>query len=178
MAFFLFFPLLDVVHMLKEQYAEIFDNCFLAEKIRLGPHLNRQKWSHKLYIFHKDIQLQSSKIPRLPGCWLRRQAIFSLDKEVFMFLNYCYWVCKHTHVPFLPDYSFKICEKPSKVFQKCPRSHCRVRVFNNYADMVSTWLTTTPTSCLHSQRLFQHVSMLSMTISAQRSQWLRQHVSM
>ena len=29
-------------------------------------------------------------------------------------VNNCYWVCKHTQVLFLPSFSFKICEKPSK----------------------------------------------------------------
>ena len=70
--------------------------------------------------------------------WLRRHATFSLAREVFIFLNYCYWVYKHTQVSFLSDCSFKICEKPLRFFRKCPRSHCRVRVVNDYADMVST----------------------------------------
>ena len=60
---------------------------------------------------------------------------FSLCKEVFIFLNYCCWVCKHIQVYLsLPNCSFKICEKPS-TFSK---SVCVV-IF------MSAQSTTTPT---------------------------------
>ena len=45
---------------------------------------------------------------------------FSVDTAVFKLLNYCNWMCKHTQIFFLPDCSFKICEKPSK-FSKSVR---------------------------------------------------------
>ena len=46
-------------------------------------------------------------------------------------------MCKHTQVHFSPDCSFKICEKPFKVFQKCLRSHCRVGVVNDYTTLTT-----------------------------------------
>ena len=60
-----------------------------------------------------------------------------------MFLNYCYWVCKHTQVlnQLGPYYSLKICEKS---FQKCSRSHCCVCIVNNYTDMASVSSRTSP----------------------------------
>ena len=80
----------------------------------------RQKRFHEIFQFHGDIRSQSAKIgcPRGP-----RTPIFSSDTEMFLFLNYCYWMCVNTYKCFfLTDCSFKICEKPSK-FSKCLRSH-------------------------------------------------------
>ena len=31
---------------------------------------------------------------------LRGQANFSLNTDIFNFFDYCYWMCKHTQVPF------------------------------------------------------------------------------
>ena len=61
------------------------------KRFDLGPHMNRQKRCCKIFRFRKAIKLQSLKI-MCPSS----RSIFSLDEEVFMFLNYCYWVCKHT----------------------------------------------------------------------------------
>ena len=64
-----------------------------------------------LIFLHKTLS-QSSKVASLCSQRLSGHAIFSVDMDVFIFLNYCYWVCEHTQVPFSPDCSFKICEKP------------------------------------------------------------------
>ena len=63
----------------------------------------------------------------------RLAVIFSLDTEIFIFLNYCYSVFKHTQVLFSPDCSFKICEKPSKFFKKV-----RIVLSVDHADTVSS----------------------------------------
>ena len=47
----------------------------------------------EFFRFHENIRSQSSKIACLRSYWLRGHATFSLDREVFIFLNYCYWVC-------------------------------------------------------------------------------------
>ena len=98
----------------------------------------RRKRLRELFRFRDDIRLQCLKIACLRSCSI---------------LNYCYWVGVHNQIPFfLPDQSFKICEKPSKFLQKCPRSqqlrrHC-VRAVNDYANTMSAWSTTTPTPCV------------------------------
>ena len=102
--------------------------------------MNWPKQCRKLISFRKDFQAKSSKITCPHSCWRHGHTIFSLDKKVFIFLNYCYWVYKHTQVHFLPDCSFKICEKPTKFSRKCPRSYCHVRVVNGYADTASIYL--------------------------------------
>ena len=83
----------------------------------------------------------------------------------FILFNYCYWVCKHTQVLFLPDCSFKICKKPSKfsesirvVLSVCSTPH-RVRVVIDYAMPCNIAST--------SQRLFQPLSALSTTMLSQ-----------
>ena len=53
-----------------------------------------------------------------------------------MFLNYCYWICKHTQVFFLPDCSYKICEKPTKS-AICVCVVDNFGIVNDYADIVS-----------------------------------------
>ena len=77
--------------------------------------MNSQKQDCKLFCFRGDIQSLRSKIKSLRSQRLRGHTNFSLDMEVFIFLNYCCWNGEHTQVPFLPDYSFKICEKPLKL---------------------------------------------------------------
>ena len=62
----------------------------------------------------EDIRTKNSKAACPRSQRLSRHANFSLDTDVFIFLSYCYWVCKHTQVPFSPVYSFYICEKPLK----------------------------------------------------------------
>ena len=103
------------------QCHEIFAHCFLLKRFELatGPHMNRRKRFYELFRFREDIRSQSSKITCLRSLWLCAcgQAHFTLDMDVFILLNYCYWVCIHTHVPFLPDCTFKICEKPSKFYE-------------------------------------------------------------
>ena len=111
--------------------------CLKDNKIRHGPHMNRQKRYCDLLRFCEDIRWQKLKIECPHN--------FSSGTDVF---NYCYWI---TH-----QSSFKICEKPSK-FSKS------VCVVKDYANTVSAQSKTTPTSCPRSQRLFQHVSTQSTT---------------
>ena len=76
---------------------------------------------------------QSSKIPCPRNQQLQGHSIFSLGLS-----NNCYWVClyrmfKHTQVPFLPECSFKICERPSK-FAVGARTLCPCEA-NNFFGM-------------------------------------------
>ena len=68
----------------------------------------------KLFRFRKDIR--SKNVWKLSVFVVIDYADtpFFLDMKVFIFLNYCYWVCKHTLIIFFPDCSFKSCENPSK----------------------------------------------------------------
>ena len=77
-----------------------FSTIVFAYKIRPGPHMNRRKQFRELFHFRKDFWSQNSKIacPRSKGLHGHVKNIF--DTDVFIFLNYCYWVCKHTQVPF------------------------------------------------------------------------------
>ena len=59
--------------------------------------MSRQKRFRDLFRFREDIRSQSSKIACLRSHRLRKHATFSLDTENFIFLNYCYRVCKHMH---------------------------------------------------------------------------------
>ena len=95
--------------------------------------MNRQKWFRKLFRFSKDIKSQSLKIACRRSCWLRGHTTFSLEKEVFIILHYCYIGRVNTSkYLFLPNCAFKICEKPSKLTQNCMCSHGHVRVVNDY----------------------------------------------
>ena len=96
---------------------------------------------------------------------MRFSTNFSFDTDVFIFLNYCYWVCKYTQENlFSPDCSFKICEKPSKfsksvclvlsvsayLLTKCLHSSWlrwhSLRVVVDHANTVSAWSTLCPRS--------------------------------
>ena len=88
-------------------------------------------WFRKLFHFCEDNRSQSSKIACLHSHWLRRHTTFSFDTEDFIFLNYCYWVCKpHPNTFFCLIVTFN----PSKFFQKCPRSRwlCGHTFFANF----------------------------------------------
>ena len=90
--------------------------CLKDNKIRHGPHMNRQKRYRDLLRFCEDIRWQNLKIECPHN--------FSSGTDVF---NYCYWI---TH-----QSSFKICEKPSK-FSKS------VCVVKDYANIMSAKSTT------------------------------------
>ena len=62
-------------------------------------HRQRQTQFRKLFRYQEDIPLQSSKM----CVRVVNDTNFSLDWDIFIFFNYCYWVCKHTQVPFLPN---------------------------------------------------------------------------
>ena len=110
-----------------------FLTIFFAWKIR-----PRQKQFRELFRFREYIQSQSSIIH--PNC--------SSDTAVFKFLNYCYWMSKHTQIPFFPDCS-KICEK-SSTFSKIV---CVVIDVSANAHTVSA---TTCARCQRSQQLRWH----------------------
>ena len=65
---------------------------FLLKRFDLGPIWTGENGFANIFVFSK-ILTQSSKI----AC-PRSHANFSLDTEVFIFLNCCYWVCKHIYV--------------------------------------------------------------------------------
>ena len=56
--------------------------------------MSRRKRFCELFRFREDIRSQSSKITCPRSQRLRRHSNFSLDTNIFIFLNYCYWVCK------------------------------------------------------------------------------------
>ena len=68
-------------------------------------------------------------------------ATFSLLPEVFIFLNYCYWVCKHTQKHF---FCLIVPLKSVRSLQKFSES-VRPVIVNNYADTMSVLSTTTVT---------------------------------
>ena len=81
--------------LLKGTVSRDFRLFFLLKKIQPGHHMNRQKRLWEIFRFQGDIRLQSSKIRCPHTRWLCGHPIFSLDMEIFIFLNYCYWMCKH-----------------------------------------------------------------------------------
>ena len=60
--------------------------------------MKRQTQFRDLFCYREDIRLQVRK---------SRGHSFSLDTEVLIFLNYCYWVFKHTQIPFCLIVSIK-----------------------------------------------------------------------
>ena len=68
----------------------VISNHFLLKRFDL------EKRFRELFSFCEDIWLQSSKIVCPYSCWLRRHTIISLDKQAFIFLNYCYIGCVNT----------------------------------------------------------------------------------
>ena len=79
------------------------------------PEKSRTRYFQKKnQISQQDIQSLSS----LLAC--NEDPKFSLDRQVFLFLNYCSWVCKHTEMSsvFSPDYSFKTSVRSLQSFPK------------------------------------------------------------
>ena len=113
--------------------------------------MNRRKLFFANFLVFTNIckvrKIESPRSPHLGG-----QANFTSDRDIFIFLNYCYWVCKRTKYLFSPDYSFKICAK--------------------FFESVHVALL-----CLHNRWLHQHLSARSTTtpILYQRSQRLCGH---
>ena len=70
---------------------------FFHKKLQIGPHMNRKNCFTNFFVFVKifDCKIRKS---RKRSRWLRKH--FSSGERIFIFLNNCYWVCKHTHVPF------------------------------------------------------------------------------
>ena len=104
------------IFCLKETVSRDFQPIVLLKRFHLGPY-EQAKTVWQTFSYCEDIQSQSSKIACPRSQRLLRPMNFSLDTNVLIFLNYCFWVCKHTQVPFSPDSSFKICEKPSMKFE-------------------------------------------------------------
>ena len=73
----------------------------------------RHKRFNEIFHFCGDIRSQCSKNGCPRSQRLRGHPIFSLDKEIFIFLNYCHYC--HLNNFFLADCFFKICEKPLKI---------------------------------------------------------------
>ena len=145
--------------------------------------MNRHKWFIKLFFVFTKIFNHNVRKSRV------RVAVDYANTQIFpqvrgfSYLNYCYWVCKHTQVLFSPDCFFKICEKPSKFSSaqslSCLRSQRLsrhlVRVVNDFTDTMSAQSTTkpkimytlssttTPRLCPYSQHLYLHVSTQSTT---------------
>ena len=95
----------------------------------------------KLFRFREDIRLQSLKIVFLRSQQRGGHANFSLDTDIFIYLNYCYCVLNTPKYLFSPDCSFKICEKPSTFSDSVcvvVSSLVCVRVVVDYADTMST----------------------------------------
>ena len=95
--------------------------------------MNNQKRLSELFRFHEDIYRKVRKSRVRVFVHYKNMTCFLNVMGVFIFFKFCYWVCKHTQVPFLPDCSFKICEKFSKISNYIFVSLC-------YADTVSFWL--------------------------------------
>ena len=64
---------------------------------------------------------------------VRAQAILALGK----LYKYCFWISKHTQVLFWLDCSLMSVRVRGFQNLLCQRSHCHVRVVNNYVDTVS-----------------------------------------
>ena len=75
-----------------------------------GPFMNNQKRLSELFRFHEDIYRKVRKSRVRVFVHYKDMTCFLYVMGVFIFFKFCYWVCKHTQVPFLPDCSFKICE--------------------------------------------------------------------
>ena len=79
--------------------------------------MKRQKWFRKLFRFLEDIRSQSLKMASLRSQGLYEQTNFSLDTDIFIFLNIAFGCINTPKYLFSPDCSFKIFEKPSKFSQ-------------------------------------------------------------
>ena len=100
---------------------EIFDHYMFCLKDQTWAPYEQAKKVLQTFSFS-----QGSKISCLHICSLLRHANLSFDKGVSIFLNYCYWVCKHIQV--LLFYLIV----PLKSVRTRPRCHCHVRIVNNY----------------------------------------------
>ena len=69
-------------------------------------------WPNFTRVYFREIKTICKLIVTCVGSNLYTSLV--LVRANFIFLNYCYWVCKHNQVLFSPDSSSKICEKPSK----------------------------------------------------------------
>ena len=80
--------LCQIFYALKGPCHESFEH-FFGLKIRPGPHLNRHKWLSDRFRFENfKITCQHCMYS---SCFMRKHN-FSLEKEVFIFTNYCCWV--------------------------------------------------------------------------------------
>ena len=93
--------------------------------------MNRRKRCHELFRFREDIRSESSKITCQRSQRLRH-ANFSIDTDIFIFLNYCYWVCKHTQVPLFTWLFLQNLWVALKNFRKCSRILVSVCIVVNY----------------------------------------------
>ena len=104
----------QIMHL--REIVTIFSTIFLLKDSIWVPY-EQAKTVSQTFSFSRryvGIRSQSSKITFLHNQRLLRHLNFSLDTKVFIFINYCYWVCKNTQEPFFTC-SLKICEKSSKI---------------------------------------------------------------
>ena len=92
--------------------------------------MNRQNGFANFFVFAKIFDRKVQKLNVL---------IFVDNADMHFFFRYGGFHIFKSLIPylFLPDYSFKICEKPSEFFHKCLCSYGRVYIVNNYSDNVS-----------------------------------------
>ena len=98
----------------------------------------------KDFCFCEDIQSHSSKIARPRSRRLLDRYIFLQIWRFSYFLNYCYQVCKHTHI-----YIFVCLIVPLKSVRS-------LQSFSESVRAVIVVFAQSTTSCPHSQRLCQH----------------------
>ena len=99
----------------------------------MGPRWTGKNGFANLFIFAK---IFTRKVRKLRVC-------LDVDFVVFIFLNHCYWVCKHTQVPF---FIWLFPSKSLQSFRKCPR--IVIVMSTTMPTPCLAWSTTTLTLCL------------------------------
>ena len=88
----------------KSQCHEIFDNFFGLKDSTCAPYEQAKTVSQIFSFFAKifDLKVRKSRVPVVKDYWTTRTSKFFFRYGRFHIfkLQYCYWVCKHTHVPF------------------------------------------------------------------------------
>ena len=80
---------------IKGQCQEIFNHFFLILKDSIWAPYKQAQTVSQTFSFLQRYVIVSSKIACLLSQRLRQHPNFSLDTDVFIFLNYCYWVFIH-----------------------------------------------------------------------------------
>ena len=97
--------LVFVLFFFKGQCHKIFDHYFFCLKDSTwAPYEHRQKQFCKLSFSQRS---SIAKFENRESALSTPTRTIFLDTEVFLFLNYCYWVCKHTQVLFFLFFPLK-----------------------------------------------------------------------